>query len=63
MPILLPPGPLAMSAGLVRQVAIPDDLSVRVAVSRRFDELLRQSEGAWKRGWRTDAEGRSGRLV
>lgn len=44
------------------QVAIPDDLSVRVAVSRRFEELLRQSEEAWNRGWRTDAEGRSRRL-
>ena len=59
IPVFSPPY-LAMSATC--QVALPDDLLVRVAVSGRFEELLRQSEEAWNRGWRTDVDGRSRRV-
>lgn len=45
-----------------RQVSIPplvndDAVTVRVAPSDRFAELLQQSSDAWARGWRADAQG------
>eukprot|EP00438_Fugacium_kawagutii_P019306 Skav220918 [mRNA] locus=scaffold1145:135971:138004:+ [translate_table: standard] len=44
------------------QVSIPasaanDGVTVRVAPSERFAELLQQSQDAWARGWRADAQG------
>jgi len=38
-------------------------VTVRVAASDRFEELLRQAADAWARGWRTDAKGTMRRSV
>eukprot|EP00434_Breviolum_minutum_P044882 symbB.v1.2.040140.t2/scaffold7023.1/size13778/2 len=44
------------------QVSVPSldespGVTVRVAASDRFEELLHQAADAWARGWRTDAKG------